>query len=68
MSTAGNAQISYAFLKKTALFRGTTEAELPTLLGCIAPSYRDFAKNGTKNVTDNRLKMQKNELKIEKNC
>ena len=45
MSTAGSAQISYAFLKKTALFRGTTEAELPTLLGCIAPSYRDFAKN-----------------------
>ena len=45
MSTAGNAQVSYSFLKKTALFRGTTEAELPTLIGCIAPSYRDFAKN-----------------------
>lgn len=45
MSTAGSAQVSYAFLKKTALFRGTTEAELPTLLGCITPSYRDFAKN-----------------------
>ena len=45
MSTAGSAQVSYAFLKKTALFRGTTEAELPTLLGCIAPSYRDFGKN-----------------------
>jgi len=45
MSTAGSAQVSYAFLKKTALFRGTTEVELPTLLGCIAPSYRDFAKN-----------------------
>ena len=45
MSTAGSAQVSYFFLKKTALFRGTTEAELPTLLGCIAPVYRDFAKN-----------------------
>jgi CRP/FNR family transcriptional regulator, dissimilatory nitrate respiration regulator len=45
MSTAGNGQVSNAFLKKTALFRGTTEAELPTLIGCIAPSYRDFDKN-----------------------
>ena len=45
MSAQGNPQISYAFLKKTSLFRGTTEAELPTLIGCIAPSYRDFSKN-----------------------
>ena len=45
MSAQGNAQVSYAFLKKTSLFRGTTEEELPTLIGCIAPSYRDFAKN-----------------------
>ena len=45
MSMAGSAQVSYSFLKKTALFRGTMEAELPTLLGCISPSYRDFAKN-----------------------
>ena len=45
MSAQGNPQVSYAFLKKTSLFRGTTEEELPTLLGCIAPTYRDFAKN-----------------------
>ena len=45
MSTQNSQPVSYAFLKKTSLFRGTTEAELPTLLGCIAPSYRDFAKN-----------------------
>ena len=45
MSAQGNPQVSYAFLKKTSLFRGTTEDELPTLLGCIAPTYRDFAKN-----------------------
>ncbi|MCE5189814.1 MAG: Crp/Fnr family transcriptional regulator [Eubacteriales bacterium] len=38
-------QASYAFLKKTSLFRGTTEEELPVLLDCLAPSYRDYAKN-----------------------
>ena len=43
MSAAGT-QVSNAFLKKTSLFRGTTEEELPTLLGCIAPVYLDCAK------------------------
>lgn len=38
-------QVSYGFLKKTSLFRGAAEDELPTLLGCIQPSYRDYAKN-----------------------
>lgn len=37
--------IPYGFLKKTSLFRGTTEAELPTLLDCLMPSVRDYAKN-----------------------
>ncbi|MEZ4628487.1 MAG: cyclic nucleotide-binding domain-containing protein [Eubacteriales bacterium] len=45
MSTAGSAQVSYTFLKKTSLFRGTTEEELPTLLGCLKPGYRDYEKN-----------------------
>jgi CRP-like cAMP-binding protein len=45
MSTAGNSQISYVYLKKTSLFRGMTQEELPTLIGCIEPSYRDFDKN-----------------------
>ena len=37
--------ISYHFLKKTSLFRGTSEEELPTLLDCLAPSTREYAKN-----------------------
>lgn len=37
-------QVSYAFLKKTSLFRGTTEDELPTLLDCLRPSDREYAK------------------------
>ena len=37
-------QVPYGFLKKTALFRGAAEDELPTLLGCLTPSYRDYAK------------------------
>lgn len=37
-------QVSLSFLKKTSLFRGTTEEELPTLLDCLKPSYRDYAK------------------------
>lgn len=45
MNTAAGAQANCAFLKKTSLFRGTTEEELPTLLDCIAPSYREYAKN-----------------------
>ncbi len=45
MSTQESLQVSYAFLKKTTLFRGTTEEELPILLGCIVPSYRAFAKH-----------------------
>ncbi len=44
MSMPKDPQISYAYLKKTALFRGVTEEELPTLIGCIAPRYRDFEK------------------------
>jgi CRP-like cAMP-binding protein len=36
---------SYSFLRKTLLFRGTTEDELPQLLNCLAPTYRDFEKN-----------------------
>lgn len=36
---------SYSFLRKTLLFRGTTEDELPQLLDCLAPAYRDFKKN-----------------------
>jgi len=36
---------SYSFLKKTLLFRGTTEDEFPRLLDCLAPTYRDFKKN-----------------------
>jgi len=38
-------QVSYSFLKKTSLFRGTTEEELPVLLDCLTPGYRDYAKN-----------------------
>ena len=38
-------QLSYSFLKKTSLFRGTSEDELPTLLDCLRPSVRDYAKN-----------------------
>ena len=37
-------QVPYAFLKKTSLFRGTSEDELPTLLECLRPSIRDYAK------------------------
>jgi len=37
--------LAYGFLKKTSLFRGTSEAELPALLDCLAPSLRDYAKN-----------------------
>ena len=37
-------QVPYGFLKKTSLFRGAAEDELPTLLGCLTPSYRDYAK------------------------
>lgn len=36
---------SLGFLKKTLLFRGTTEDELPHLLDCLAPTYRDYEKN-----------------------
>ncbi len=35
----------YGFLKKTSLFRGTSEEELPTLLDCLAPTTREYAKN-----------------------
>ncbi len=35
----------YGFLKKTSLFRGTTEADLPQLLDCLAPVRRGYAKN-----------------------
>lgn len=35
----------YSFLRKTLLFRGTTEDELPQLLDCLAPTYRSFDKN-----------------------
>jgi CRP-like cAMP-binding protein len=45
MSAAGTRPVSYAFLKKTSLFRGITEEELPKLLDCIEPAYRDFSKN-----------------------
>lgn len=38
-------QVPYSFLKKTSLFRGTSEDELPTLLECLRPSMRDYAKN-----------------------
>ncbi len=38
-------QIPLSFLKKTSLFRGTAEEELPTLLECLRPSYRDYAKS-----------------------
>ena len=38
-------QVPLSFLKKTSLFRGTAEDELPTLLDCLKPSYRDYAKN-----------------------
>jgi len=38
-------QVSYSFLRKTSLFRGTTEEELPALLDCLAPAYRDYSKN-----------------------
>jgi CRP-like cAMP-binding protein len=37
--------IPYGFLKKTSLFRGTSEEELPTLLDCLAPTTREYAKN-----------------------
>ncbi|MEA5047387.1 MAG: Crp/Fnr family transcriptional regulator [Eubacteriales bacterium] len=37
--------VSYSFLRKTSLFRGTTEEELPDLLECLAPVYRDYTKN-----------------------
>ena len=37
-------QVPLSFLKKTSLFRGTSEEELPTLLDCLKPSYRDYAK------------------------
>lgn len=37
-------QVPYAFLKKTSLFRGTSEDELPTLLECLRPSIRDYTK------------------------
>ncbi len=38
-------QVPYSFLKKTSLFRGTSEDELPTLMECLRPSTRDYAKN-----------------------
>lgn len=38
-------QVSYSFLKKTSLFRGTSEDELPTLLECLRPSEREYEKN-----------------------
>lgn len=37
--------IPYGFLKKTSLFRGTSEEELPILLDCLAPTTREYAKN-----------------------
>jgi CRP-like cAMP-binding protein len=37
-------QVPLSFLKKTSLFRGTTEEELPALLDCLKPSNRDYAK------------------------
>ena len=37
--------VSYSFLRKTSLFRGTTEQELSDLLECLAPTYRDFVKS-----------------------
>ena len=37
--------IPYGFLKKTSLFRGTSEEELPTLLDCLSPTTREYAKN-----------------------
>ena len=37
--------IPYGFLKKTSLFRGTSDEELPTLLDCLAPTTREYAKN-----------------------
>lgn len=37
--------IPYGFLKKTSLFRGTSEEELPMLLDCLAPTTREYAKN-----------------------
>ena len=37
--------VPYGFLKKTSLFRGVSEQELPALLDCLAPGVRDYAKN-----------------------
>ncbi len=45
MRMAEDEHVSFTYLRKTALFRGMTQDELPTLLGCIAPVYRNFEKN-----------------------
>lgn len=37
--------LPYAFLKKTLLFRGVAEEELPRLFECLAPVRREYAKN-----------------------